>query len=160
MNHFTFNEFVTRCTVFERSTFPLSFVTNVIRLSYVLELVRLELSKYSHQETPIIINSCYRDSMHNKRVGGVSTSQHLTASAVDFTIRDISRISSLYTIVLALPKSSFHQLIIYDTFVHFGLSTGVQDGQVLDKRSDKSLPLSSFSLSENIFEKYGTSSNL
>ena len=39
---------------------------------------------------PVIINSAYRCEVHNSNVGGAKGSQHLTADATDFYVKDVS----------------------------------------------------------------------
>ena len=60
---------------------------NVLRLDYKLvcglELLRQALSLKLKQDTPIFINSGYRCSVHNAKVGGSKASQHLLGKAAD-----------------------------------------------------------------------------
>lgn len=42
-----------------------------------------------HFDKPVIINSAYRCSAHNKKVGGASGSKHLTGHAADIVVKDI-----------------------------------------------------------------------
>lgn len=65
-------------------------VANMQSLLSVLDDLRAEFGK------PIIINSFYRDTAHNLRVGGVKTSKHLRGAAVDITSPDFD---NLYQVV-------------------------------------------------------------
>lgn len=131
--HFNLKEFFVCCSETERKFAyqDYSIMNNILHLAQILEYVRLD---------PIRINSCYRDPSHNKRVGGVANSQHLQGAAVDIWSTDlpalIDRLKNTY---------AFHQLIIYSypnhkepLFVHFGLPTGKNDGQILYKTYSKS----------------------
>ncbi len=50
------------------------------------------LQKMRDKFGPISISSAYRTASHNKKVGGVSNSQHLYGLAADITIQDNSRL--------------------------------------------------------------------
>lgn len=72
---------------------------------------------------PIVVNSLYRNMRHNEKVGGSSTSQHLTASAVDIRPLDGAVDNLLKAIeVVHLKGFPVGQVIRYDNFVHIGLS--------------------------------------
>lgn len=72
---------------------------------------------------PIFINSSYRNAEHNRKVGGVLSSQHLTASACDFTFNDFdSNLDRVLKVISEFYKSSIGQVIIYKNFVHIGLA--------------------------------------
>lgn len=49
-------------------------------------LLLLEKLRYNLDNHPVIINSGYRTPAHNKRVGGVSDSQHVKAKAADIVV--------------------------------------------------------------------------
>jgi len=72
--HFTWKEVYCRCGCI----FPRKYAENAIKLAEVLEKVREALG-----DVPVIVNSWYRCPEHNRAVGGVPTSAHLTASAAD-----------------------------------------------------------------------------
>ena len=61
-------------------------VANMQSLLSVLDDLREEFGK------PIIINSFYRDTVHNRCVGGVKTSKHLRGAAVDITSTDFDKL--------------------------------------------------------------------
>lgn len=65
--------------------------------------------------TPLTINSAWRCKDHNKKVGGVPNSAHLTGHAVDIHCVD----SSLrYDMIEALLAVGFTRIIVYPTFIH------------------------------------------
>lgn len=88
-------------------------VANIQSLLSVLDDLRLEFGK------PIIINSFYRDSAHNIRVGGVKTSKHLRGAAVDITSPDFD---NLYQVVIHSIKQNWRVLpYIKRKFLHLEL---------------------------------------
>lgn len=88
-------------------------VANMQSLLSILDNLREEFGK------PIIINSFYRDSAHNLRVGGVKTSKHLRGAAVDITSSDFD---SLYQVVMHSVKYNWRVLsYIKRKFLHLEL---------------------------------------
>lgn len=88
-------------------------VANMQSLLSILDNLRSEFGK------PIIINSFYRDSAHNQRVGGVKTSKHLCGAAVDITSSDFE---NLYQVVIHAIKQNWHVLpYIKRKFLHLEL---------------------------------------
>lgn len=88
-------------------------VANMQSLLSVLDELREEFGK------PIVINSFYRDSAHNIRVGGVKTSRHLRGAAVDITSLDFE---NLYKVVIHSVKNNFRVLpYIKRNFLHLEL---------------------------------------
>lgn len=73
-------------------------VANMQSLLSILDILREDFGK------PIIINSFYRNSVHNYRVGGVKTSKHLIGAAVDITSPDFD---DLYMAVVHLAKKNW-----------------------------------------------------
>lgn len=71
---------------------------------------------------PILVNSGYRCLVHNKTVGGVSSSQHMRGEAVDIRpvksekLKDKSELERLAEIIIENGK--WDQMIIYSTFLH------------------------------------------
>lgn len=78
---------------------------------------------------PIRITSAYRSPEHNKKVGGVSTSQHLIGQAIDFTCIDFDFESFCCFFRDFVKKSALSnylgQVIIYKQkkIIHIGLRT-------------------------------------
>lgn len=96
---------------------PQKFIANVTELAKNLQVLRDFIGK------PIYITSGYRDSVYNKKVGGVKFSQHLTASASDIQVRDLKP-TELYKIILDLMlagKMRKGGLGLYSTFVHYDI---------------------------------------
>lgn len=88
-------------------------VANMQSLLSVLDDLRHEFGK------PIIINSFYRDTAHNLRVGGVKTSKHLCGAAVDITSTDFD---NLYQVVIHAIKHNWRVLpYIKRKFLHLEL---------------------------------------
>lgn len=88
-------------------------VSNMQSLLSILDALRDEFGK------PIIINSFYRDSAHNLRVGGVKTSKHLCGAAVDITSTDFE---NLYQVVIHSIKQNWRVLpYIKRKFLHLEL---------------------------------------
>lgn len=88
-------------------------VVNMQSLLSVLDFLREEFGK------PIIINSFYRDTAHNLRVGGVKTSKHLCGAAVDITSPDFE---NLYKVVIHSVKNNWRVLpYIKRKFLHLEL---------------------------------------
>lgn len=85
---------------------------NIYKFVPILSLIRGELG------LPIHINSGFRSVEHNEKLqGSSSTSQHLTASAVDIKCSDMS---ALYKLIRDFDYH-FGQIILYDKFIHIGL---------------------------------------
>lgn len=53
------------------------------KLGHLLQKIR------SHFNAPVIINSAYRTTSHNKQVGGATTSQHLYGTAADIVVKGV-----------------------------------------------------------------------
>jgi len=84
------------------------------------EFVEL-LDECRHQAgIPFHINSGFRTKEHNKKVGGVPNSSHLTGNAAD--IRCLSS-ADRWKIVTGALKAGCKRIGIGETFVHIGLST-------------------------------------
>lgn len=91
---------------------------------------------------PVILHSTFRDIEHNRKVGGVSTSQHLTGSAVDFHVHGITHLSAISRLKDFCKESSFAkflgQIIIYDSFFHVALCSPTHKKICFyDKRTSK-----------------------
>lgn len=63
---------------------------------------------------PIMVNSGFRCVVHNRKVGGASTSQHMRGEAAD--LRFSGKPEELAKVIV--ENGVFDQLIIYPTFVH------------------------------------------
>lgn len=93
-------------------------------INYCLQPIRDKLGK------PMIITSGYRCQALNKKVGGVSNSQHTKGQAVDFYVKDMS----MQQVIDFIKKSGveFDQLINeYNRWVHISFVKGKNRKQVL-----------------------------
>lgn len=82
-------------------------------------------------QEPIIVTSWYRGVEHNKRVGGVRNSHHLTGGAADITS---SNLDLLFKKCFLMPQIT--QIIRYDTFLHISIIP-TKNNRVYDKRTIK-----------------------
>ena len=64
---------------------------------------------------PFVINSAYRSTEHNARIGGKPNSSHLRGLAVDIKAKD-SR--TRYNVLEALIHVGFNRIGIADSFIH------------------------------------------
>lgn len=93
-------------------------------ISYCLQPIRNKLGK------PMIITSGFRCQALNKKVGGVSNSQHTKGQAVDFFVQGMS----IQQIIDFIKKTGieFDQLINeYNRWVHISYVKGKNRKQVL-----------------------------
>ena len=111
--NFTLREF--ECN--DGTTVPEKYISNVNKLAYNLQVLRDELKK------PIHINSGYRHPAYNKRIGGAKFSQHLTASASDITVRDITPKKLARTILKLIKQGKMNEggVGLYNGFVHYDI---------------------------------------
>ena len=127
MNYFTLREIFKNCSPAEirqaqrnkELRITISYLRDV--LNHLRELVN----------EPIIVTSWYRDVEHNKRVGGVRNSHHLTGGAADITC---SNLDLLFKNCLTMPHIT--QIIRYDTFLHISIIP-TSNNRVYDKRKTK-----------------------
>lgn len=103
-NYFTPAEIFKNCTFEEIKAVTTEQAEKLSKLVGYLNYIRYYLA------LPIIINSCYRDIEHNKKVGGVSDSQHLSGEAADITCKDNDR---LLRVIQELKNNPFRQVIVY-----------------------------------------------
>lgn len=75
---------------------------------------KLDLAR-SIAKTAFVITSGFRCFDHNRRVGGIEESAHLTGNAADIAC---TRSHERFLIVSALLKVGFDRILIYDTFIH------------------------------------------
>ena len=66
-------------------------------------------------KTPFGINSAVRCPIHNRRVGGIEDSAHITGNAVDIRCTDSNK---RFLIIQALISVGFNRIGVYDTFIH------------------------------------------
>ena len=85
---------------------------------------------------PITVNSGYRSPELNKKVGGVSNSQHLKGEAADITVGSQEANKQLFDLIVELQKAgkiAFDQLIDESNYawVHVSYRAGRNRGQIL-----------------------------
>ena len=62
---------------------------------------------------PVVVNSGFRCPLHNKTVGGVYNSQHVSGQAADVRCEDNKKLAKVI-----VENGRFDQLILYPTFIH------------------------------------------
>ena len=97
---------------FSSPDFPLSYNMMSRGLVFKLDLAR-EMSGVG-----FTISSGYRTKSHNTKVGGISTSRHVTGDAVDILI---SNSSDRFKILKALIDVGFNKIGIYPDHLHVEL---------------------------------------
>lgn len=109
-DHFSFREMTH--TQVPLPNVPTGFkLSNIRSVAWILESVR------SHVGKPLYINSGFRCPEVNSRVGGARTSHHLTGSAVDISIRNLSA-GDLEVLERSLLAHYPCEFLKYDTFWH------------------------------------------
>lgn len=111
--NFTKREFKSK----DGAAMPDDVLTNIKELASNLQVLRDFLGE------PIRINSAYRSPAHNKAIGGVKNSQHVSGRAADIKVKDIET-KDLYLIIESLiidGKMKDGGLGLYDTFVHYDI---------------------------------------
>lgn len=68
---------------------------------------------------PFVVNSAYRCEAHNKKVGGATSSRHLTGEAVDIGCTDSVKRMKL----VAIGIEHFTGIGVHKSFVHFDVRT-------------------------------------
>ena len=104
-------------------------IENLKRLCVWLEALRERYNTMYGANSPIIINSGYRSPQLNKKVGGVSTSNHVTGCAVDIRCSGAEQAIDYAFILKAYAKErqqDFDELLIekndYGSYwVHFAV---------------------------------------
>ena len=96
---------------------PSKYLDNVKKLANNLQVLRDELN------APITINSAYRHTKYNKKIGGAKYSQHLTASASDITIKGFTPEEVAETILELIKEGEISEggVGLYNSFVHLDI---------------------------------------
>lgn len=96
---------------------PIEFKNNLIRLAVNLQKLRDDLG------SALVISSGYRTIKYNKRVGGATLSQHLTASAGDLSQSKETPLELYKRIEKLIKQGKMHNggLGLYNTFVHYDI---------------------------------------
>lgn len=89
-----------------------NLIINVIRGSIEREIAK-----------PIHINCGYRTPEHNSKVGGVSSSCHLTAKAADISVKGMTPKEVHKAILDLISEGKIREggLGLYNTFVHYDI---------------------------------------
>jgi len=108
--HFSYEEM--HCN--DGTVYPMILLSRLSALCYALEVVRAVTG------LTLTLNSVYRTSTYNKRIGGARNSQHKLGMAADFKLKGISPkrlfpILDRFQRLGVLPKGGLHA---YSTFVH------------------------------------------
>lgn len=123
--NFTYREATTTSTGI-RNEIPTDKMDSFMKALIGIQAVRDMLG------VPMVVNSWYRSPEVNKAVGGVATSSHMNAEAIDFVPRGME-LGAAYD-KIAKSGIKFDQLIIYPEkgFIHIGFGSKMR-GQLLEK---------------------------
>ena len=94
---------------------PLHLISKAILLCRVLCDLRAAV-----RPMPVLVNSCYRDSTYNHRIGGVVQSMHLTCGAADVTKVGFTP-DEVADILERHPNSDEFGIGRYKTFTHIDI---------------------------------------
>lgn len=99
------------------SDVPNIYLKNVIELAKNLQVLRDFIKK------PITINSAYRSSKYNEKVGGAKNSQHLIAKASDLQVVGITPKELANTIEQLIKDGKMKEggIGVYSTFTHYDI---------------------------------------
>lgn len=99
---------------------PPALMQNVLKLAEQLQVLRDNLGE------PVHINSGYRTPAYNKRIGGVSNSQHVQAKAADITVKSKTpkQLATFIEKLIAQGKLKFGGMGVYPGFVHVDIRSG------------------------------------
>ncbi len=94
---------------------PQNVLSNVQKLATNLQVLR------DHINRPVTINSGYRTPEYNKKVRGVSNSQHLFGTAADIRVQGMTpkQVYDVIETLIAQGKMKQGGLKAYPTFVHY-----------------------------------------
>lgn len=129
--NFTLDEFINSPTAeaYNLSNMPNSLeLDNLRALARNLEQVRALFGKAIH------INSAFRSEAVNKRVGGVSNSDHRLGFAADFTIKGFS-LDDIFARIRATESIRYDQLIREPTWIHFSIAPRMRRQDLLAYRN-------------------------
>lgn len=96
---------------------PDDVFSNVIILAKQLQVLR------DYLKSPIRINSGYRSKEYNKKIGGVSNSQHINGKAADIVVSNYNTKEVLNAIELLIKRGDMLQggVGFYDSFIHYDI---------------------------------------
>lgn len=102
--------------------------------SEMLEQLRLRYGK------ALVVNSWYRTPTYNRKVGGISTSNHLKGTATDLKVACDDALWNQFVSnwkLICAAHGVAGEIIRYDTFIHVGSYTGTGSFKIYDKREKK-----------------------
>lgn len=85
------------------------------------DLVAILQKIRDHLGKPITINSAYRTASHNRKVGGVSNSQHVKGTAADIVVSGIAPVEVAKYAEYIMPNKG--GIGVYSGFVHVDVRT-------------------------------------
>ena len=85
------------------------------------DLVEILQKIRDHFGEPIIINSAYRSASHNRKVGGVSNSQHVKGTAADIVVSGVAPVEVAKYAEYIMPNKG--GIGVYYGFVHVDVRT-------------------------------------
>ena len=99
------------------SVMPKEVLMNIQKLANQLQVLRDFLG------VPITVNSAYRSPSYNKKIGGVSNSQHVVGKAADITAKGYTPAQVNYRIEQLIKSGDMLQggLGSYSTFTHYDI---------------------------------------
>ena len=130
--NFRFSEF-TKSDVAERNHITNAITSWLVRDNIIALVENILQPLRDAWEEPLVINSGYRCLELNKKIGGVSTSQHVLGQAADVECSDPLALARLVK-KLELP---FDQMGLYPTFVHLSHSEDRNRGQIFYSKEYK-----------------------
>lgn len=107
MKHFNINEFDSPDLLNSGINMKKEFLSKLVKARQIADI-------------PFIIDSGYRSTNHNRIIGGLADSAHLTGQAAD--IRCLSSIAR-YKIISSLLLAGFTRLGVYSNFLHVDSDT-------------------------------------
>lgn len=75
----------------------------------------------NHFGQPVTINSAYRNATYNKKIGGVSNSQHVKGTAADIVVKNTQPEAVAQYVEFLMPKKG--GIGLYSTFTHVDVRT-------------------------------------
>jgi uncharacterized protein YcbK (DUF882 family) len=96
---------------------PLRVLNNILDLARQLQVLR------DYTGRRITVTSGYRSPEHNKKVGGVSNSQHLEGKAADIQVKGMRPMAVFRVIERLINDGKMKQggLGLYNNFVHYDI---------------------------------------
>lgn len=85
------------------------------------DLVAILQKIRDHFGKPITINSAYRTASHNRKVGGVSNSQHVKGTAADIVVSGVAPVEVAKYAEYIMPNKG--GIGVYSNFVHIDVRT-------------------------------------